>query len=515
MTPKKQRLMAVIELGTTSIRMVVGQVTGQGQVNKIDELEHSVSLGRDVLATGVIRTDTTERCVKGIRSFQEVLAEYGVAPRDVRMVATSAVRESRNRDLFRDRVLVATGLEVDVLEQAEVSRLTYRAVLPQLRAQPFFRQSDVMVVEVGGGSTETLLFRKGKVSATHLYRLGALRLRAQIGDEEIPRDRLLGVMRAEMGQMLAQVHLNLGPLADPQMVLLGSDARFACTALGLERRADGLTEIKLNALKHLTRSIAALTVDQLARDYNLTYTEAETLGPSLLIAVTLADGLKLKRVHVGEVSLRTGILLEMATGEHWTAEYRGQVINSALVIAQKYGVDLRHARHVSRYGLDIIKVLRKRFDFSPRDEVIYQVAALLHEAGQAINMASHHKHSQYMIINSDIFGLGERDIRLAALVARYHRRAMPRPSHNDYMALDHADRIAVSKLAAVIRVANALDHLHGPRPLNTQMCIQGDRFVIELGGDLDIAILKERVRDRGQLFLDIFGKQVVLRRKGR
>jgi len=164
-------------------------------------------------------------------------------------------------------------------------------------------------------------------------------------------------------------------------------------------------------------------------------------------------------------------------------------------------------------GRQIIESLRGSFEITAREEVIFHVAALLHEVGQAINTASHHKHSQYIILNSDIFGLGRRDLVLAALVARYHRRAQPKPSHADYMALDHISRITVSKLAAVLRLANALDRLHTKRMLKLDMRLQEKRFVIEFPESLDLALLRRRVRDRSRLFEDIFGKAVVLRRR--
>ena len=507
--------MAVIELGTTSIRMVVGEVSASGAVHRLDELEHSVSLGSDTLATGSIRQETTERCVVAMRSFSEVLAEYGVEERHVRVVATSAVREASNSERFRDRLLVASGVEIEILDEAEVSRLTYRAVQPKLQKQAFFRTSDVMVVEVGGGSTETLLFRKGKVHTSHLYRLGALRLRSLVQTEDTPPDQHIPLMRAEMGEILAQMSGNLGSLNSLQMVLLGSDARFARKAIEGSSDGHALCELRMTALSKLTRKIVSQTVDEVVREYRLTYTDAETLGPSLLIATTLAESLKLKHVHVADVSLRTGILIEMATGEQWTAGYRRQVINSAKTLARKHGVDMRHANNVATVGLQILECLRSRFTITAREEVIFHVAALLHEVGNAINTASHHKHSRYIILNSDIFGLGRRDIAVAALIARYHRSAQPKPSHSDYMAMDHVSRIAVTKLAAVLRLANSLDRLHTKRPLTLDMRLQKKRFVIEFGESLDLPLLWRRVRDRSGLFEDIFGKTVVLRRKGK
>jgi len=511
MTSRKPRILAVIELGTTSIRMVIGQAGGTGHVQVLDELEHSVSLGHDVLTNGVIGTEVTERCVSALRNFRRILDEYHIQDRNTRVVATSAVREAQNQDAFIDRILIATGLGVEVIDQAEVSRLTYRAVQPKLRREPFFRKSDVLVVEVGGGSTETLLFRKGKVSSVHLYRLGSLRLRTLLEDQDIPPARLESLMRTEVSQTLAQVHQNTLPLYSPQMVLLGSDARFACSVLGGSLESKPLCELSRRKLKKLMRSVIAKTVDKVAKEYDLNYTEAETLGPSLFISVALAQGLKLKRVLVTEATLRTGILSEMATGEKWTREFRRQVINSALSVRRKYGGDLTHARHVASYGLQIMDTLRDRYGFGDRDEMIFHVAALLHDIGQAINTASHHKHSRYLILNSDIFGLGRRDITLAALVARYHRRAAPKPSHVDYMALGRMDRITVSKLAAVIRVANALDRLRFRRTLSMDMRIEENRFIIETAPDQDLSPVKQRIRDRSRLFASVFGKEIQLK----
>ena len=511
MTTRKPRILAVIELGTTSIRMVLGQAGAAGHVQVLDELEHSVSLGHDVLTAGLIGPDVTELCVSALRSFRRVLEEYRVAERNIRIVATSAVREAQNRDSFADRILVATGFDVEVIDQAEVSRLTYRAVQPKLRREPFFRKSDVFVVEVGGGSTETLLFRKGKVSSAHMYRLGSLRVRTLLEDQDVPLARFESLMRDEVAQTLSQVNRNVMPLSSPQIVLLGSDARFACSTLGSSRECGHLCELSRKKLKKFMRSIITRTVDDVAKEYELNYTEAETLGPSLFIAVALAQALKLKHVMVGDATLRTGILSEMATGEKWTREFRRQVINSALAIRRKYGGELRHARHVASYGLQIINTLRERYDISERDDVIFHVAALLHDIGESVNTASHHKHSRYLILNSDVFGLGRRDITLAALVARYHRGAEPKPSHEDYMDLDRMDRITVSKLAAVIRVANALDRLRFRRALHMDMSIDGNSFTIQTSPDQDLSPIQPRIQDRSRLFASVFGKQVKLR----
>lgn len=512
MNKSRINLMAVIELGTTSIRMVIAQNVAHRSVKYVDELEHAVSLGSDALASGAISSDTTERCVKAISSFNEVLAEFGIEHDDVRVVATSAVREARNKDRFCDRIFIATGLKVEVLEQADISRLIYRAVQPRLRPIPFFRKSDVIVVEVGGGSTETLMFSRGTIATTHLYRIGSLRLRTQIEKQEIPTNQVKEVAQEEVARILSQISLpaNTKTAGTPKMVLLGSEARYACSALGIKTTPGKLSEVRLDDLKKILKTILSKSVDQLIKKYELTYAEAETFGPSLLIATMMAEKYRLKRLYVCDISLRTGVLLEMATGEGWTTEYRRQIISSSMIIAKTHRVDLKHAKHVAKHGLDILHALQTEFEFSARDEIIYHVAALLHEVGRSVNTTAHHKHSQYIIMNSDIFGLGQRNTRLASLVARYHRKALPQPRHTEYMNLNDRDRITVSKLTAIIRLANALDQQFSARYLNSTMKMKSNQLIIEISGNSNLPTIQQKVNYQSRYFREIFGKKIIL-----
>ena len=177
-----RREAAVIEIGSSSIRMAVARREVNGSLRHLDDLELPTGLGRDSFADEAISAATTERCVAAIRRFQQVLEELGLGPGDMRVVATSAVREARNQDAFTDRLLIATGLTVQVLTESEVSRLTYLAVHPLLKGEAFFRSGNTLVVEVGGGSTEILAFVAGRVKSSVINRLGSLRMQRELGD---------------------------------------------------------------------------------------------------------------------------------------------------------------------------------------------------------------------------------------------------------------------------------------------------------------------------------------------
>ncbi len=503
---------AVIELGTTSIRMEVADVSSAGEIKTLDELQQAVSLGRDTLVSGSISPENTESCVSALHSFRRLLDEYGMTGhRNVRLVATSAVREASNREAFRDRILIATGFDAEILDQAEVNRLTYRAVRPQLKKKAFFNTSNVLVIEVGGGSTETLLFRKGKVNASHMHSLGALRLRTLMEEMGAAPARAEKLMRDEMAQTLNRILDTCAP--DPaRLLLLGAEARFAATQMRPSWDRTSLCRLKVADMRAFIRTILGKTVDDVAAQFNLTYPDAETMGPALLIYLCLLEEMKNRTVLVGDATLRKGILLELATGELWTGEFKRQVINSALAIARRHGVNLTHAHNVAQYALRIRDALQKRNDpGSARDEVVLHVAALLHEVGLAVNSSDHPKHSHYLIRNSDIFGLRKRDIELAALVARYHHGDEPTPDQPEYAALPREDRIAVLKLAAVLHVANGLDHERIRKPMKLDMHIQENEFIITVETDRDLSLVERRVEERSKLFARVFGKKAVIR----
>ena len=220
----------------------------------------------------------------------------------------------------------------------------------------------------------------------------------------------------------------------------------------------------MKGLEDFTNKILGQSEDQLVRKYRLSYPEAETLGPALLAYVLLAKELQLPSVLVTNVNLRDGLL----TGNGQRArpgrkEFSKQIIRSAIDLGRKFEFDEQHAVHVAQLCSTLFQQLRDEHQLSPRYEVILYVAACLHEIGLFVSNRSYHKHSLYLIRNSELFGLGKKDLLLAALVARYHRRASPQPTHEGYATLDRDERVAVAKMAAILRVADALDESRSQR----------------------------------------------------
>ncbi|GIW95255.1 MAG: exopolyphosphatase [Pirellulaceae bacterium] len=518
-TERSLRTAAVIDIGTTSIRLAVAEIGQDGHVRKLETLAQAVSLGKDTFTGGTIARSTIEECVRVLRSYRSILEEYQIdSPSQIRVVATSAVREARNRLAFLDRVYIATGLEVEPLDEAEVNRITYLGIEPQLREDAALASARALVTEVGGGSTELLMVRGGDVVFAATYRLGSLRLRKTIENLHAPTRRIRELMESHIQRVVHQIRKQVSNVLQGEsveLVALGGDVRWAASRLVDDFSADRLVRLPVEALESLAGKITRLTDEEIVQRYHVPWPEAETLGAALLSYWHLAQAFQRPYLLVSSVNLRDGLLQEMAVQRHWSRDFSEQIIRSALDLGRRYSFDEPHARHVAELSRTLFRQLRGLHKLSPRHEVILYVAALLHEIGQFVNVRSHHKHALYLIRNSELFGLSRQDLLLVALTARYHRRSSPQPTHAEYAALSRDDRVAVAAMASLLRLAIALDESRTQRVRDVECVMEDNSLVIYVGGVENLALEQLAMRQNSTLFEETFGMgvQVLPRRE--
>jgi exopolyphosphatase/guanosine-5'-triphosphate,3'-diphosphate pyrophosphatase len=510
------RPVAVIDVGATAIRMVIAEIDETGRAHPLESLQQGVHLGKDTFTKGRIQPATIEECVTILRDYRRVMREYGVTkPDQIRAVATSSVREAENRDAFLDRVYTATQIDLEAIEEPEVTRLTYVAVQDVLREQPLFATGQLLIVEVGGGSTELLLVQQGNVTYSNTYGLGSLRMREQLETYRAPADRLRQILDQDISRTVDDIRRNVPvETAVPCIVAVSGDARFAAAQLVPHWESVDCATVAAKHLAKLADEIAVVPVDELVRKFGLPYQEAETVGPTLLIYNRLAQVFKARKFLIPKSSLRDGLLREMAAREHWTKEFSEQVIRSALTLAERCRCDEAHATHVAALSLQLFRELQPEHQLGKRFELLLQVAALLHEIGMFISNRSYHKHTQYMIMHSDLFGLTKEDMLLIALMARYHRRAGPRPYHEGYVNLDRDDRIAVAKCAAILRVADALDSSDKQIVRHLTFSREPGQFLVTVAGVEDLTLERLALKQKGTMFEDVYGLRCVLREAG-
>lgn len=506
---------AVIDIGTASIRMAIAEIGVGGSVHILERLSQGVSLGKDTFIQGFIAKPTIEECVRVLRSYRQRLEEYQIAlsPKQVRVVATSAVSEAQNRLSLTDRVYSATGFEVEIIDEAELHRAMYLGIQPLLDAEPALRTAKSLIMEVGGGSTHLLVLQGKDVLYTHGYRLGSLRLRETLEAYRSPTVKLRHILESQIERTLEELRQRVPADGPIELVALGGDVRFAAAQLLARRNPSRLDPIELGRLQRFTNQMLNLSQDELVHKFRLTFSDAETLAPALLTYCEIAKGFGLGSVLVSDFNLRDALLTEMAVGEGWSENFTSQIARSALDLAGKFHVDVAHAEHVAELSRRLFRQLKSEHQLGPRHELMLYLAALLHEVGMYVSDRGYHKHSMYLISNSQIFGLGSRDVLLVALVARYHRRATPRPDHPGYASLDRVDRVAVSKMAAILRLADSLDTSRSQRIQRIESHAENGRFIVGIRDVDDLSLEQLSVRQNGTLFEEVFGMQILLRRQ--
>lgn len=504
---------AVIDVGTTSIRMAVAEVREGGEIRLLESLSQAVSLGKDTFTTGSISAATTEQCVRVLRSYRRVLNEYGLSdPSRVRVVATSAVREAINRLSFLDRVFSATGFPMEPIDEAEANRITYLGVIPFLKADRELAKARCVVAEIGGGSTELLLVREKDVTFSHSYRLGSLRLRQMLEKYRTPPSAARRIMERQITRVVDQIARAVPRGPDLRLVALGGDVRFAASQLVPGYNPQEVARLPVADFTKFTDEMLAFSEDELIQEYHLAVPEAETIGPGLLAYLKLAQGLGLEEIIVATVNLRDGLLLDTAAAGAWAAQAGRQVIHSAIELGRRFGFDEAHARHVADLARRLFEQLQPEHRLESRYELVLTIAALLHEIGLYVGTSGYHKHSMYLIYNSDLFGLGKKDLTLVSLVARYHRRASPKPTHQGIAQLSREDRVAVAKLAGILRVAIALDESRSQRITDFTCVREKDRLVIAVPNVDDLSLEQLAINQTGGLFEETYGMKVLLRR---
>jgi exopolyphosphatase/guanosine-5'-triphosphate,3'-diphosphate pyrophosphatase len=506
---------AVIDIGASAVRLVVAELAAGRRPFVVEEVVRGVSLGKDTFSAGRIGSGAMEAALRALEGFKHLMDEHGASR--YRAVATSAVREAANADTFLDRVQVRVGLRVDVIDVSEESRLVYLAVQECLAGHPALAASHALLVEVGGGSADITLLEGDRPKYSGVYALGSVRLRQGLRQWAGDRERRVRLLTRNIGNILRDIDRDIPMRSAEYMIALGGDVRLAAQEL-VDTPEGGLAEVPRDAFIEFCGRVEKLAEEDIVDRFGLSPGDAEALVPALLVYRALLLETSAQGITVPPVSLRDGLLADMAATTASLpgslADFGRQVLASAEALGEKYRHDAVHARAVAHLAARLFDELHAEHGLDARDRLLLEVASLLHNIGVFVGLRAHHKHAQYLIQASEIFGLSPDDRAIIANVARYHRRGLPQQSHLPYMALDRTERVRVNKMAAILRIANALDAEHSQKVQSVRVTPADGVWLLEVEGIGDLAMERMKVEARADLFHDVFGRSLSWRGSG-
>ncbi len=499
-------LFGAIDVGTNSIHLVIVEIDTAFDTSRIvHKAREMVRLGSDdALQRGRLSRKAMERGVEAIVRFVADAHERG-ADR-LRAVATSAVRETENGGEFRAMVEERTGLPLEILSGHEEARLIHLGVV---NGYPLYGRLGC-IVDIGGGSTEFIVADGEHPYLVESVKLGSLRLYdAFLRDRSDPL-RAARELDAHVAEVLAPLaerlrHFELDLAIGTSGTIMGLAAVDAAARGIVLKRVHGYP-LRLERLEELQGRMLPMTEAERRRMPGMNPRRADIIVAGNAVLIAALKLLGLNEIVVCERALRDGVVVDLAQQDRVLAQRLGDVraerVEAVEALARRYEHLGNHHRHVARLALLLFERLVPLHGLVPADRDLVWAAAMLHEIGAFVGESSRHKHTAYLIRNSSLPGWRDDERELIAQIARYYRRAMPKPSHPEYTALAAADRRRVDVLASFLRLADGLDARHLGSVNDVSVRLDDSRLVItaqadgEVAGELDAAMAKADLFER-------------------
>ena len=491
---------ASIDVGSNANRLLVVQAGTADDVRKVASLRRPVRLGHSVFLTGRLDPRMIDGCIAALTEFKAALATHDIS--GLRAVVTASARDAVNSDELLERAADEAGIVLEPISGTEEARLVKLAVDSRLRLGGYRS----LLVDLGGGSLELSEVNHDEVRFSTSLEIGTVRLLESFLDSKGP------VGEHEEKLLMEYVERKLAPVEDKFRsrrydVVAGTGGNFDAIARLCPVDGADVPTIHIPSARALLSRMKKLTPAERQSAYGLRADRADVIVPALYVVTRCADLARTEQIVAPGVGLKEGITVELVNKHFRVWDYsvdESAMARSALHLGRRYHFDEPHATQVDRLACVLFDKLTSVHELGPRDRQLLRVAALLHDVGDFISSAAHHKHSQYIIEHTDLMGLSEEQRRLVGCIARYHRRARPNAKHASFKKLTPAERRRVRKLAGLLRIADALDRGHRSKVRTIEIGLGGGEVTISPKGAGDLALEVWTARRKAALFEKTF-----------
>lgn len=498
---------AAVDIGANSVRLKIARLL-RNRLRTIHEDREVTRLGEPVFQSGMLTPQVMARTVKALRRFHKEVQKHGDV--QVRVVATSALREARNAQAFADWVHMRTGWRVEVISGLEEARLIHLGIISNLRVNA----SPLLLIDLGGGSCELTLSARGHIRETVSLPLGAVRLTQEFLRHDPPRANEMERLRSYIAEEVQRVARKMSVARVKSVIATsGTAAALAAATRKLMNRSTP-NVVSRHAALHLAEELAGIEYKDRIKIPGIGTRRAEIIVAGATVFAELLERCRLKGFRYSPLGLRDGVLAQMAADVGRRVQSRRQLAadrwDAVLAACHRYDVDLAQAQHVRALVMQLYRGLRSVHRLPPEYEEWLSAAAMLHELGAFVNRAGWHRHAHYIIANSEILGYTPAQRRVIAAISRYLGSALPSAGDKAIKALPPDDRDQVPKAVGLLRLARALNQ--GRRRAVISITARSKDGGIRLrlkvnrrtGADLEMwALKKERAYFRG-----VFGRDL-------
>jgi exopolyphosphatase / guanosine-5'-triphosphate,3'-diphosphate pyrophosphatase len=447
---------AAVDIGSNSVRLKIARLQG-GRLRSILEDREVTRLGEGVFRSGYLTPESMAETVKVLRRFHR--AAQQVVTDSVRVVATSALRDARNSQAFLEWVRSATGWRAEVISGVEEARLIHLGLV----SSPRIDRSPRLMIDLGGGSCELTISQNGHIRDAVSLPLGAVRLTDEFLAHDPPRKgelkRLRGFVAREVGKVTERIS---AARVKNVIATSGTAAALSAVAAHLRRNGNHRRPVVSRAeMARIAKRLARVPVAERRKTEGIGPRRAEIVIAGAMVYHELLDRLHLSGFRYSPLGLRDGILAQMAADYDRSTRSGRQIESerweSILKAVDHYHIDRKHALDVRESAMQLFSALRSLHRLPPEYREWLSAAAMLYEVGDYVNRNGHHRHTHYIISNSEILGYTPQQRRIVAAIARYLGKSRPATEDVPIKAVDPADRADVQKAILLLRLARAMN----------------------------------------------------------
>lgn len=503
---KNPRLAAVIDIDSNALKMRISQLK-KGKITDIDTLEYPLHLGHEVFTDGKISFQSLRELSSLLHGYGEILSGYAVT--NCRAVATTALREASNRSFILDQLKIQNGLQVDVLEDDQEKALIYWEILNYLGTMEKKKNESALICYIGAGTIGFSVYDGKQMIFSQNIPIGSLKLHDMLGSIQNRTEDFSTVVEEYLDSILHHINIPLENGKASNLVLSGSGIGLIAKICGI-KLTNGRYELNSPKLKELFKQIRIMPQDKIGRKFSLTEETSELLYSSLAITIRLLNFTTSATILSPDVKLWDALIRQMlipkSADQYWN-HVRISALSCAGKIADSYHCSRAHTEYVRAFACKIFDKMKGAHGLGRRARLLLELAAILHDCGHYVTVKQHLQSSFDLIKDTDIYGLTEEETLLTAFVARYNEYDVPGYEDSTFASLNEKNRLIVSKLVAIFRLANALDKSQKEKLTDIKVKLEKNKLTISAQSDKNLYLEQWAFQQCAPYFQEVFGYQ--------
>ncbi len=496
----------IIDLGSNSARLVIVEMLGDGHFMVIDQIKESVRLGQDMERDGFLKPQRISETMKTLKMFRKLCDAYGIER--IIAVATAAVRRAKNQRSFLDEVANNCGIKLKVLSAEEEAMYVYRGIINTMDIPKG------LIVEVSGGSTKIIYYNRRNLLNFATLPFGAITLTELFANDGLTSKEQAEKVEKFFDQQLQAIDWLKELDPETQLILVGGSFRSLGRISKLMHKSPHTIvhnyHIASDEFDSIYNKLASMELDKKKRIKGVSSARADILPSALAAVKPFFARCGFSEVVISGCGLREGVMFNYAMPTTFEKPISDVLAYSLKTLVKYYHCNENHVDQVLNLCVQLFKQLRVLHKFPRQYLRILKVAAMLHDSGTSIKYYDYQKHSAYIILNSALYGISQREVVLAALVTSVYKTddfsMSELVKYKEFITEEDVE--VIRKLAIILRIAESLDRSMAGSVEGISCDILGDSVIMktELKGDASLEI--KEAMTASQDFRRIFKKNL-------